>query len=217
MIKHFLWMAVALYVLHSVHYACAGDYDQNFMFLAQQCAPDVHQDTMRRIVNTESSFNPYAIGVVGGHLERQPHSREEAIATAQWLEQNGFNYSVGLAQVNKKNFASYGLTLQTAFETCPNLKAGGAILKDCFIRAKKINSNEQEALRDAFSCYYSGNFITGYKQGYVQKIVGSSQKNRPIKIVSDLKKSEILEKSPVPIPEKGPTEASYPTQSALLF
>lgn len=93
------------------------------------------------------------------------------MATAEWLERNGYNYSVGLAQVNKHNFAKYGLTLDTAFEACPNLHAGGEILTDCFLRANRVRQDEQAALRDAFSCYYSGNFITGYKQGYVLKVV----------------------------------------------
>jgi type IV secretion system protein VirB1 len=141
--------------------------------LSQQCAPDVHYDTMQRIVHVESSFNPYAIGVVGAHLERQPRTRDEAIATAQWLQQNGFNFSVGLAQVNKTNFAKYGLTLETAFESCLNLGAGAEIIKDCYGRAKKKYGDEQVALRAAFSCYYSGNFTTGFDQGYVLKIVGA--------------------------------------------
>lgn len=129
---------------------------------------------MRRIVHVESSFNPYAIGVVNGRLDRQPRNKEEAIATAQWLEAKGFNYSVGLAQVNKHNFQKYGLTLESAFEACPNLYAGGEILKECFIRANKRTQNEQAALRDAFSCYYSGNFITGHREGYVLKVVSSN-------------------------------------------
>jgi type IV secretion system protein VirB1 len=77
----------------------------DFLMLAQQCAPDVHPDTMRRIVHVESSFNPYAIGVVGGRLAHQPRQRDEAMATAQWLQKNGYNFSVGLAQVNQSNFA----------------------------------------------------------------------------------------------------------------
>lgn len=35
-------------------------------------------DTMRRIVHVESSYNPYAIGVVGGRLERQPRDKGRA-------------------------------------------------------------------------------------------------------------------------------------------
>jgi type IV secretion system protein VirB1 len=108
-------------------------------------------------------------------VSRHAPDKAEAVATAEWLERNGYNYSVGLAQVNKHNFAKYGLTLDTAFEACPNLHAGGEILTDCFLRANRVRQDEQAALRDAFSCYYSGNFITGYKQGYVLKVVNASQ------------------------------------------
>lgn len=135
---------------------------------------------MRRIVQVESSYNPFAIGVVGGRLERQPRNKEEAMATARWLEGEGYNFSVGLAQVNKHNFAKHGLTLATAFEPCPNLYAGGEILKDCFARANKFLRDEQAALRDAFSCYYSGNFITGYKHGYVRKLVNADRAGRTL-------------------------------------
>jgi type IV secretion system protein VirB1 len=143
----------------------------DFLFLAQQCMPEVHADTLQRIVRVESSYNPYAIGVVGGHLERQPRDRAEALATVRWLEQNGYNYSMGLGQVNKKNLAKYGLTQETVFEACPNLRASGEILKECFLRARKSHGDDQAALRASFSCYYSGNFITGFKHGYVLKIV----------------------------------------------
>ena len=36
----------------------------DFMVLAQQCAPTVAPQTMAAVVQVESSFNPYAIGVV---------------------------------------------------------------------------------------------------------------------------------------------------------
>lgn len=156
----------------------------DFLSVAQQCAPTVHADTMMRIVRTESSFNPYAIGVVGGRLDRQPRSMDEAVATAQELERKGFNYSVGMAQVNKRNFSKYGLTLKTAFEICPNLKAGGAILQECYLRAFKVRRDEQAALRDAFSCYYSGNFITGYKEGYVLKVVSGGKAPKGATVVT---------------------------------
>ena len=54
-----------------------------FLSLVLACAPQVHPDTARALVQVESSFNPWAIGVVGGSLDRQPHDRAEALATAQ--------------------------------------------------------------------------------------------------------------------------------------
>jgi type IV secretion system protein VirB1 len=149
----------------------------DFLALSLQCAPDVNPSTLQHIVKVESSFNPYAIGVVGAHLVRQPRDASEALATANWLDARGFNFSVGLTQVNKKNLMKYNLPLSSAFEPCSNLRAGGEILKECYGRAKKKLVSEQAALRAAFSCYYSGNFTTGFKDGYVLKVVSGKSKN----------------------------------------
>lgn len=148
-----------------------------FEELVAQCAPDIHPQTFKGVVTTESTFNPFAIGVVNGKVARTPRNQVEAIATAKELEKNGFNFSLGLAQVNRYNLAKYGETYETIFEPCRNIKAGAAILKDCYVRAKTKIADEQQALRAAFSCYYSGNFTRGFKPdrpgepSYVQKVV----------------------------------------------
>ena len=122
---------------------------------------------MQHVVDVESSGNPYAIGVVGGRLVRQPLSLPEAVATARMLERRGYNFSLGLAQVNRHNLAKYGLaTYETAFQACPNLQAGARILADCHARS----GNDWGK---AFSCYYSGNFVTGFRDGYVRKVFAS--------------------------------------------
>lgn len=61
----------------------------------------VPKEVMHHVVRVESSYNPYAIGVVGGRLVRQPRTLDEAVSTARMLEQRGLNFSVGLAQVNR--------------------------------------------------------------------------------------------------------------------
>ena len=143
----------------------------DFMMLAQQCAPRVSPATMAAIVRTESSFNPYAIGVVHARLLRQPSSLEEATATVRALEAGGWDYSVGLAQVNRANWSRYGMSVQNAFDPCLNLAAGAAILQDCYAQARKSRSEVQGALRASLSCYASGDFVTGYKTGYVKRVV----------------------------------------------
>lgn len=121
---------------------------------------------MQHVVQVESSRNPFAIGVVGGYLARQPRNIEEALAAVQLLRQEGYNFSVGIAQVNRYNLAPYGLsTYAEAFDVCANLLAGSRILRECYDRAQDWSK--------AFSCYYSGNFVTGFKHGYVQKIYAS--------------------------------------------
>ncbi|WUR13796.1 lytic transglycosylase domain-containing protein [[Empedobacter] haloabium] len=151
-----------------------------FLALAQQCAPAVHPHTLAALARVESGFNPYAIGVVGGRLERQPRNSAEAVLTAQALERAGYNFSLGVGQVNRHNLARYGLTYATAFEACGNLRVASLILKDCFDRARQRGMAEQAALHAAFSCYYSGNFVTGFRQdlkgqpSYVQRVLNSA-------------------------------------------
>src|SRR5688500_8268701 len=138
-----------------------------FASLAAACAPAVHLTTAAAIVGVESTFNPNAIGVVGGNLARQPRSRADAQATARSLQGAGWNYSVGLAQINRANFKRLGLGSLTALEPCRNLAAMQAVLIDCFERA---GGTGQGSLRRALSCYYSGNFTTGLSHGYVQRV-----------------------------------------------
>ena len=129
----------------------------------------VPPEVMQHVVNVESARNPFAIGVVGGYLARQPASLDEALAAVRQLREEGYNFSVGIAQVNRYNLAKYGLPdYASAFQACPNLRAGSRILRECYDRAQDWGK--------AFSCYYSGNFVTGFDHGYVQKIFASIRK-----------------------------------------
>ena len=154
-----------------------------FLSLALACAPQVHATTAHALVTVESAFNPWAIGVVGGALQRQPRHRIEAIATASALQASGRNFSVGLGQINVGNFSRLGLSLVTAFEPCTNLAAMQAVLSECFERAQRKSpgtSGDQAALRAALSCYYSGNFTTGFRHGYVGKVVAATR--NPVRV-----------------------------------
>jgi len=152
----------------------------SFLALTLACAPAVHVDTAQALVQIESGFNPWAIGVVGGALVRQPRRRAEALATARALQAQGWDFSVGLAQINERNFARLGLTLETAFEPCTNLAAMQAVLTECMERAGAPAAGQQPALRRALSCYYSGNFLTGIQHGYVHRVVkASASTSRP--------------------------------------
>lgn len=149
--------------------------------LIEECAPLVHPVTMQTLVHTESSGNPYAIGVVGLDLVNQPQSKAEAIDSANSLIEQGYNISLGLGQVNMHNFEGLGLTVETAFDPCENLRAGSEVLDNCFDRASGTYEDQQEALQAAFSCYYSNNFSRGFSpddangNSYVGRIAGNSE------------------------------------------
>ncbi|MBT9595713.1 MAG: lytic transglycosylase domain-containing protein [Vitreoscilla sp.] len=149
----------------------------SFSALVLACAPLVHPSTAQALVAVESSFNPHAIGVVGGALERQPRNHAEALATVQALQTQGWSFSVGLAQINSRNFERLGLTPDTALDPCQNLSAMQAVLSECLARAA-YGGPGQVALRMALSCYYSGNFVTGFEHGYVQRVARASASGR---------------------------------------
>jgi type IV secretion system protein VirB1 len=171
----------------------------DFIMLAQQCAPQVSLSTMAAIVQTESGFNPYAIGVVHGRLARQPASAAEAVATADALERGRWNFSVGLAQVNRSNWSSYGLNERSAFDPCRNLAAAAEILEHCFELARRVYAHasvdSQPELRLSLSCYVSGDFSTGYRTGYVQRVVGNVH---------------VMPAAPAPVPVAVPAIAPIP-------
>ncbi len=151
-----------------------------FLALAMACAPQVDHRTTHALASVESSLNPHAIGVVGGALLRQPRHREEALATARSLQAQGWDFSVGLVQINVRNVRRMGLRLEDAFEPCTNLRAMQTLLGDCYARSPAAGSDgparDQQRLRQALSCYYSGNFVTGFRHGYVQRVLDAARR-----------------------------------------
>jgi type IV secretion system protein VirB1 len=131
-----------------------------FLALALQCAPSIDPATLSPIVKTESSFNPYAIAVVGKLLPRQPQSLDEAVTIVKALVKEGANFSIGLGQINRQHF-DVGKSEQV-FDPCTNLRMTAAVLQDCYATAQKTDPDQQSALRKAISCYYSGNQKRGF-------------------------------------------------------
>lgn len=144
-----------------------------FADLAKKCAPAVSVDTLSAIVRTESGFNPFAIGVVGGAV-KQPTTLQDAVLIATKLATEKRVFSVGLAQINSANFSMLNTTAEKLFDPCENLKAAQIILTKCYARMSAENKSEAQTLADAISCYYSGNATTGYKHGYVARVIANA-------------------------------------------
>ena len=143
----------------------------DFLALASDCAAFVDPQTLAAIVKTESNYQPFSIGVNGdSRLERQPVNLEEATVTAQWLLDNGYNVDLGLGQVNSSNLRRVGLTIHDAFDPCKNLKAAGTIFNTSYQAALR-QYPEGQAFQAALSAYNTGNFIQGFENGYVQKVI----------------------------------------------
>ncbi len=145
-----------------------------FMMLAQACAPQVDVQTIAAIVKTESNFNPLVIGINGQEkLARQPLTENEAVSTARWLIDNGYNIDMGLGQINSTNLKRVGLTVEEVFDPCKNIGAAAQILKSNYVSAKDHIQDHNQALLASFSAYNTGSFSKGFANGYVQKVISA--------------------------------------------
>ncbi len=146
------------------------------------CLQILSAPLMRQIVTVESGGNPFAIGVVGGRLVRQPRNLPEAVATVQMLEKLGRNYSIGTGQINRVHFSRLGWRddIARGFDVCTNVRASLGVLQDCYDKARRAgyptpaaSRNTYDAVHAALSCYYSGDLRRGAQLGYVTKVLNA--------------------------------------------
>lgn len=139
------------------------------MAMVAQCSPSMHPAIVQAIVKTESSFNPFAIGVNrgGNRLARQPSNFGEAVQTAKRLLAQGANIDMGLGQINSANMNWLNLSVEQVFNPCSNLKALQHVYLTCYDKAS--NTGLGNRMQRTFSCYNTGNFTKGFNNGYVAK------------------------------------------------
>ncbi|ENG8827710.1 lytic transglycosylase domain-containing protein [Salmonella enterica] len=134
-----------------------------------QCSPQVAPVTLATIIDVESGGNPNVIAIVDNNKSIYAEDKDTAIKLASTLDKEGKNYSVGLMQINRKNFEKYGLNNKSALDPCKNIEVGGKIYEQCYLDAKNDPEHfpdEQSAIRGGLSCYYSGNLSRGFvKEG----------------------------------------------------
>lgn len=97
---------------------------------------------------------------------------------------------MGLGQIYKANLEKFKVSVEAALDPCINLQLTEKILSDCFFRAKStLKTDDYSSLKSAFSCYYSGNFKTGFQHGYVDKVL----KNAAVPSIKHLSNPKSLE------------------------
>ncbi|WP_199030757.1 lytic transglycosylase domain-containing protein [Ralstonia sp. ASV6] len=147
------------------------------------CAPLVHPLTMSKLVSVESGGKLYALADAGpkglpwkGVREKMvrsyfPASIDEAEAIVKRLIAANHIVAIGLSQVSSQNLSRLGLSVRQVLDPCTNLNAGSKILTEFYLNARKREPNDQQAILAAISAYNTGNFINGFTNGYVSKVV----------------------------------------------
>ncbi len=141
--------------------------------LAMQCAPNVAPQTVAAIVLTESRGEEFALNVNGAAQHRVPATADEAAATARRYIAAGYSVDLGLGQINSRNIHKLGLTWDIVFDPCTNIAALGRVITGNY-EAALVGREPQTALRIAFSLYNTGSPSRGFRNGYVDRVVGNA-------------------------------------------
>ncbi len=134
--------------------------------LLSRCAPTVHPETMAAVISAESRGHRFAIADAGPvnlpWSQRKSMVRsfyfgtaQEAAEKANELIAAGHTVSLGPAQINDRNLRPLGLTVESVFDPCTNVAAGGQILTNFYQRAAKQFGYGGRALRAALSASLS--------------------------------------------------------------
>lgn len=139
-----------------------------------QCSNQVHPSTILDIAKVESNLNPLAIAEIKKDRTVKsyfPSNKKDAVGVIDKIKERGNDFSVGLMQINRGNLKRFSVTEKELLDPCRNISIAEKIIIDCYKRGGN--------LKNALSCYYSGNFQTGQKKekafsntSYVERITG---------------------------------------------
>lgn len=172
--QHFKSGVAVIALICSVNIASAQETQpapEKIAQLVTACAPQVHPNTMLKILKHESGFQPYLIGV-----NETPHktysfkSAAEAARKARELIAQGKSIDMGLGQINSANLPALKMTPEQVFEPCENIRASAYILTQAYKQTSAQFRDERDALDHALSIYNTGKTHRGIANGYVSKV-----------------------------------------------
>ena len=167
------------------------------------CAPNIAPATLEAVIRVESGGNPLAINVNGVRVQPLPAtSAAEAARIAESYILRGYSVDIGLMQVNSRNLAALGMTVERVLDPCTNVRSGAAILAADYAEAARRYGEGQAALQAALSAYNTGDFSRGFGNGYVARYYGPHAVPIPVTEVRGAPGA-----SPLPAPPPNPYTA----------
>lgn len=85
------------------------------------------------IAKVESGFRPWVMNINhNGQSVKviNPKTYEEAVYYLTYLHQNGYNYDVGIGQINVANIRRFGINPVSLLDPCNNLMVSAYILRE---------------------------------------------------------------------------------------
>lgn len=170
-------IVLAIGFLTSVDSIASVDTTESVQRLIQDCGNKQHEAILNKIIAHESAYKQYAIHIntnkYGFSLKRQPKDLYEAMSVVGFLDRKLVSYDVGIGQINSENLNKFGLIgdqRQKAFDICSNIKMADQIYSDCL--------NKGGSVTNALSCYNTGNFHSGFSNGYVAQVLNEAAQEK---------------------------------------
>src|SRR5262245_54913062 len=117
--------------------------------------------------------NPLTLNVNGIRLQPLPaRDTREAAQVAESYIARGYSIDIGLMQVNSRNLAALGTTVEQVLDPCTNIRAAATILTADYVAAARTHGDGQPALQAALSAYNTGDFCRGFANGHVARYYG---------------------------------------------
>ena len=136
--------------------------------LAQQCAPGVATEALVPLLVAESEGNPLAINVNNGPRVNASNLAD-AVALAKRYIARGHSVDIGLGQINSKNLARLGVSIEQTFDPCTNLGLASRVLQKGYAQASQRYSG-LDAISVTYSLYNTGSMSRGFRNGYVKRV-----------------------------------------------
>ena len=141
------------------------------------CAPaNVAPQTIAAIIRVESGGDPLVLHINAGAagILIHPTGVANALAIVRRAKAAGSSVDIGLMQVNTANVGKLGYTVAQMFDPCMNIRAGATILSADYDGALGVAPAGQKALQAALSAYNTGNYRSGFSNGYVAHYYGAA-------------------------------------------
>lgn len=136
--------------------------------MAQQCAPEIATEALVPVIVAESSGDPLKINVNKGPRVNAANLAD-AVAIVRRYVAAGYSVDIGLGQINSRNLAHLGVSIEQAFEPCTNLGLASRVLQDGYAVASRHYSG-LDAISATYSLYNTGSMRAGFANGYVNRV-----------------------------------------------